>query len=116
MPAEHEIDGSLTAALAAEDSVDIIENSAQPLSDAQGVGLCPFGSLGHVGRVMQGQNPAAHIGIAMGCDQSIAQPCELFAIFGGVMVKPSLQIKPFLLKGFEVIHQPIALLFVARTQ
>ena len=104
MPAEHEIDGSLTAALAAEDSVDIIENSAQPLPDPEGVGLCPFGSLGHVGRVMQGQDSAAYMRIPMGCDQSVAQPFELLAIFSGVMVKPPLQIEPFLLQGLEIIH------------
>ena len=97
MSAEHKIDGSLTAALMAEDSVDIIQNMAKPLPDPQGVGLCPFGSLGHVWRVMQGQDSAANTRILMGCDQSVAQPCELLTIFGGVMVKPPLKIEPFLL-------------------
>ena len=104
MSAEHEIDGSLTAALSAEDSVDIIQHIAQPLPDPQRVGLCPFGSLGHVGRVMQGQDPAAYTRIPMGCDQSIAQPCELLAIFRGVMVQSPLQIEPFLLQGLEIVH------------
>ena len=104
MPAEHEIDGSLTAALTAEDSVDIIENSAQPLPDPEGVGLSPFASLGHVRRMMQGQDSVAYTRIPMRCNQSVAQSCELIAIFSGVMVKPPLQIEPFLLQGLEIIH------------
>ena len=76
MAAEHEIDGSQTAALTTERSVDIIQNTAQPLPDPQRVGLRPFGSLRHVGRVMQRQDPAAHIRVSMGCDQSLSQPCS----------------------------------------
>ena len=113
MTAEYEINGSVITAVSAKSCVHIIEYVAQSVSDRQRVGLSPFGSLRHVRRVMQGQDPAAGIRIPMGFDQSLTQPFQLLAVHSVVVLKPPLQIQPFLLERFEVIHQSIALILVA---
>ena len=82
------------------------------MSDGMCVSLIPFCFFGDVGGMVHGQNPTPDLGVAVGFDQPLFQPIQLFMVHHCDVLDTTLKVEALLLERLKFIEQFVALLFL----
>ena len=112
MATEHKIHRFRGSEFSPEGCGNAIKNRTQLTSDCVRISLIPFCFFGDVGGMVHGQNPTPDLGVAMGFDQPLFQPIQLFMVHHCDVLDTTLKVEALLLERLKFIEQFVALLFL----